>query len=269
MLPDIHCVTQIIHSVSEKLILPRFRQLRKYEIQEKTPGDFVTIVDIEVEQYLKKKLIKLVPSSLAVGEEEVESTPMVLERLRGNSPVWVLDPLDGTGNFANGREPFTVIVAYCHGGETLMGWVHDPLNATTICAVKGQGCWMENQRLRIPNPPDLKDMTGSLSKRYAERIIEIEGSPQNLRRVGCVGKDYIDLALGNLNFARYSHHLKPWDHAAGILLHTEAGGHNHLIKAGKSYYPTLMPAEAIANKEVLLLAPDMHTIETIAYLLDE
>ena len=116
---------------------------------------------------------------------------------------------------------------------------------------------------------DIRDMIGSLGKRYAERIKANEGGPQNFRRLGCVGKDYIDLSLGNLNFARYSFYLKPWDHAAGVLLHTEAGGHNRLIKAGKPYYPAFMPAEAAANKEVMLLAPDMQSIKTIAYLLDD
>ena len=269
MLPNAKQVIKIIQSVSETLILPRYCQLRDSEIKEKSPGDFVTIVDIEVEKFLKKQLIKLVPGSIAIGEEEVEYSPIVLDRLKGDRPVWVLDPLDGTGNFAIGQKPFAVIVAYCHGGETLMGWVHDPLTGETIWAIKGQGCWAGNRRLELTNPPNFRDMKGSLDKRYAERIKAIEGSPQNLRRVGCVGKDYIDLALGNLNFARYSYYLKPWDHAAGVLLYTEAGGKNQLIKAGKSYYPALLPAEAAANNEVMLLAPDMNTIKTIANLLNE
>ena len=269
MLPNAQKVIQIIQSVSKTLIIPRFRQLKDNEIAEKSPGDFVTIVDIEVEQFLKQKLIKLVPGSQVVGEEEVEDSPKILERLRGKKPVWVLDPLDGTGNFAIGRKPFAVIVAYCHGGETLMGWVHDPLANETVWAIKGQGCWVGDKRLRLPNPPDFKDMIGSLGKNYAERIKEKAGGPQNFRRLGCVGKDYIDLAQGRLNFARYSFYLKPWDHAAGVLLHSEAGGHNRLIKSGKPYFPAYMPAEATANNEVMLLAPNLQTLKTIACFLNE
>ena len=269
MLPDSQQVTEIMQRVAKTIIMPRFRQLRDNEIKEKSPGDFVTIADLESEKFLKKHLIKLVPGSLVVGEEGVDSSPLLLEHLRGNRPVWVLDPLDGTGNFANGRKPFVVIVAFCQSGETLMGWIHDPLTGETIWAGKGQGCWAGDKRLKLPYPPALKDMTGSLSKRYAERIQAIKGGPQYSRRIGCVGRDYIDLVLGNLNFARYSFHLKPWDHAAGVLLHSEAGGHNCLIKAAKSYYPALMPAEAITNNEVMILAPNMDTIEVIAHMLNE
>jgi len=269
VLPIAQQVIEIIQEVSRKLVLPRFRQLKESEIKEKSPGNFVTIVDLEAEAFLKKKLINLIPGSLSIGEEEVETKPMLLELLREDKPVWLLDPLDGTGNFAFGRKPFAIIVAYCFGGETLMGWVHDPLTGETVWAGKGKGCWKGDKRLRLPNTPDLKDMTGSLGKRYAKRIKKFEDSPQNIRRLGCVGKDYIDLVLGNLNFARYSFYLKPWDHAAGVLLHTEAGGHNHLFKADRSYYPALMPEEAIANNEVMLLAPDMHTIKSIADLLNE
>jgi fructose-1,6-bisphosphatase/inositol monophosphatase family enzyme len=269
MLPDAQKVTQIMHEVAETFITPRFRQLRDDEIKEKSPGDFVTIVDLEAEKHLKENLTALVPGSLVVGEEEVESNPKILERLNGDVPVWLLDPLDGTGNFANGRKPFVVIVAYCQGRETQMGWIHDPLTSETIWAAKGQGCWSRDKRLKLRDPPLLKNMRGSLSKSFAERIKAVQGGPQSTRRLRCVGRDYIDLALGNIDFARYSYCLKPWDHAAGVLLHSEAGGHNHLIKAGRSYHPDLMPAQAVANDEVMILAPDMDTIEVITSMLNE
>ena len=267
MLPDSQKVIKIIHEVAETLIIPRFRQLRVHEIEEKSPGDFVTIVDLEAESYLKESLTTLVPSTLVVGEEEVEATPKALERLKGDIPVWVLDPLDGTRNFAHGRSPFTVIVAYCQGRETLMGWIHDPLTGETIWASKGKGCWTGNKRLKLQTPPLLKDMRGSLSKNFAERIRTIQDGPQSIRRLGCVGRDYIDLALGNIDFARYSYCLKPWDHAAGVLLHSEAGGQNHLIKTDRPYHPDLMPAQAVANNEIMILAPDMDTIEIIMSML--
>ena len=258
-----------MREVSKTLIKPRFRQLTDNEIKEKSPGDFVTIVDLEAEKHLKERLTSLVPGSLVVGEEEVESNPKILERLNGNAPVWLLDPLDGTGNFAHGRKPFAMIVAYCVRRETQMGWIHDVVTGETIWAAKGQGCWAGDKRLKLRGPPLLKDMRGSLSKYFAMRLKATPGSPQSTRRLRCVGRDYIDLVLGNLDFARYSYCLKPWDHAAGVLMHSEAGGHNHLIKEGGPYHPDLMPAQAVANDEVMLLAPDMNTIEVIASMLTE
>ena len=258
-----------MHEMATTLITPRFRQLRDDEIKEKSPGDFVTIVDLEAEKYLKEKLTALVPGSLVVGEEEAEVSPEILERLKGDTPVWILDPLDGTGNFVHGRKPFAVIVAYCQGREILMGWIYDPLTGETVWAAKGQGCWAGDKRLKLPASPRLKDMRGSLNKSHAKRIKAVEGGPQSARRLGCIGRDYIDLALGNIEFARYAFSLKPWDHAAGVLIHTEAGGSNHLIKAGRPYHPDLMPAQSEANNEIMILAPDMRTIEVITTMLND
>lgn len=269
MHPDPQQVLKIIREVAKTLITPRFRNLRHHDIKEKSPGDFVTIADLEAEKYLKEKLTALVPKSFVVGEEEVEVNPKILEHLNGDAPVWLLDPLDGTRNFAHGKKPFAVIVAYCEGGETQVGWIHDPITGETIWAAKGQGCWAGNKRLKLQDPPLIKDMRGSLSKSFALRIKAVQGGPQSTRRLGCVGRDYMDLALGNLDFARYSYCLKPWDHAAGTLLHSEAGGRNHLIKAGRSYQPDLMPAQVIASDEVMLLAPDMYTIKVISSMLTE
>jgi len=269
MLPDSQQVIQIMREAATTLITPRFRQLHEDDIKEKSPGDLVTIADLEAEKHLQEKLTTLVPGSLMVGEEEAEDCPEILERLKGNNPVWVLDPLDGTRNFAHGRKPFAVIVAYCQGEETLMGWIHDPITGETIWAGKGQGCWAGDKRLTLPASPPLKDMHGSLSRSHAKRIMAIKEGPQSIRRVGCVGRDYMDLALGNIHFARYACHLKPWDHAAGVLLHTEAGGCNHLIKAGRSYHPGLTPAKAVADDEIMILAPDRMTIEVISSMLNK
>ena len=269
MLPDAQKVIQIMHDVATTLVTPRFRKLRDDEIKEKLPGDFVTIADLEAEKHLKEKLTALVPGSLVVGEEEAEVSPEILRRLKGDAPVWVLDPLDGTGNFARGREPFAVIVAYCQGRETLMGWIHDPITGETLWAAKGQGCWAGDKRLKLPASPPIKNMRGSLGESHAKRLKAAQGGPQYARRLGCVGRDYMDLALGKIEFARYSLCLKPWDHAAGVLLHTEAGGYNHLIKAGKPYHPDLTPAQAVANDEILMLAPDMQAIEVITLMLNK
>ena len=269
MLPDDQQVIQIMREAATTLITPRFRQLREDEIQEKSPGDLVTIADLEAEKFLEEKLTALVPGSLVVGEEASEDSPEILERLKGDAPVWVLDPLDGTRNFAHGREPFAVIVAYCQGKETLMGWIHDPLTGETVWAAKGQGCWAGDKRLKLPTSPPFKYMKGSLSGSHAQRIKAVKGGPQSIRRLGCVGRDYMDLALGNIDFARYAFRLKPWDHAAGVLLHTEAGGYNHLIKADRSYHPDLTPAQALADNEIMILAPDRQTIEVITSMLHE
>lgn len=268
MLPDARQVMDIIEETARKLIVPRYRQLADGEVREKSPGDLVTVADVEAEKHLEARLTALVPGSLVVGEEEAEGSPAVLDRLRGDSPVWVIDPLDGTRNFAHGRPPFAVIVAYCRGGETLRGWIHDPIAGESLWAGKGEGCWRGGKRLHLPPPLPTKQMKGSLSGRVAKRLTGKPGAPSRIGRVGCVGRDYMDLALGKLHFARYAFHLKPWDHAAGVLLHEEAGGASRLLKAGRGYHPDLTPGEAEKAGEVLMLAPDETTLNGLAAMLD-
>lgn len=265
MLPDSKKVTRIIRETAASLITPRFQQLREGDVREKSPGDLVTIADVEAEKRLEAELSALVPGSLVVGEEEAEDFPSVLDRLKGDDPVWVLDPLDGTRNFASGRSPFAVIVAFCRGHETLMGWIHDPLTGETIHAEKGQGSYCANKRLSLPGPPPFAQMKGSLSPNIAKRLNHAAG----ISRVGCVGRDYMDLALGRLHFARYAFRLKPWDHAAGVLIHSEAGGVNHLIKEQRDYHPDLSPAEAEATGEILMLAPNTAVLESLRRSLRE
>ena len=269
MIPDTQKVIDIIHETAETLITPRFRQLKDGEVREKSPGDLVTIADVEAEKHLEAELTALVPGSLVVGEEEAEDFPSVLDRLKRSDPVWVLDPLDGTRNFANSRQPFAVIVAYCQGGETLMGWIHDPLTKETVWAGKGQGCWSGENRLTLTKPPPLADIKGSLSGRAAKRLKGVKGVPSQINRVGCVGRDYMDLALGRLDFARYAFHLKPWDHAAGVLMHCEAGGASCLIKANRPYHPDLTPDEARDAGEVLMLAPNKTSLEALSNFLKD
>ena len=239
MLPDQHKVTDIIRETAEIEILPLFRKLKDHQIDDKESGEIVTAADIKAEKRLSAALVKLAPESTTVGEEAVSEKPDILDRLTGDRSVWVIDPLDGTRNFTNGKECFAVIVAYCHGGETIAGWIYDPVNDCMYFAMAGKGAWANDRRLNIPPSPDIIEMTGSVSKRHFDRLDKQRPSPNipgDMIRYRCVGREYTDLALGELHFAEYGM-LKPWDHAAGILIHTEAGGYSSYTKDQTPYRP--------------------------------
>src|SRR5690349_21342761 len=112
MLPDIDRVSAIIREVAEAEILPRFRRLQQSDIREKGPGDLVTVADEVAERRLTERLRDLVPNSLVLGEEAVAADQRVLGRIFEEDPVWIIDPVDGTSNFASGKPAFGVIVAY-------------------------------------------------------------------------------------------------------------------------------------------------------------
>jgi fructose-1,6-bisphosphatase/inositol monophosphatase family enzyme len=282
-LPDSSQVIEIMEAAAAAEIMPRFRHLSGDDIREKSPGDPVTVADIGSERYLSEHLTALVTGSLVVGEEGADDDPEILERIGGDAPVWILDPLDGTGNFSRGQTPFVVIVAYVEGGETRAGWIHDPVTGETISAAKGHGAYsnkkLDAKRLTVPAPPPLREMTGSLSKPVARRLKDLGDEKdlasrssatqrvRHIRRVNCVGRDYMDLALGDLHFSRYGFRLKPWDHAAGVLIHAEAGGYSRLVRSNTAYAPTLPSEQAMKTDEILFMAPDMASWETLTKML--
>src|SRR3954462_316118 len=102
--PEPATVAKLLRELALIEVLPRFRQLKNHEVREKSPGDFVTIADEAMEAALAPKLTALLPGSLLVGEEDSARDQTVMQRLASHRPIWIIDPVDGTANFAAGRE---------------------------------------------------------------------------------------------------------------------------------------------------------------------
>jgi fructose-1,6-bisphosphatase/inositol monophosphatase family enzyme len=265
--PNPDTVTDLIRDVAAQEIMPRFRNLSAADIREKKAGDVVTTADIEAEKRLSAALQDLQPGSAVVGEEGAAADPGVIDALGRAGPVWVIDPVDGTQNFADGHDCFAVIIAYCVDGETRAGWIHDPVADTTLWAVAGEGTWNDGTRLTTTATPPIADMRGTCGPKLRERLEAGRRNGNNVpsptRRLGCAGREYMDLVRHRFDFAVFAGRLKPWDHAAGVLIHREAGGFNQLMNGGGPYIahpePTGVP---------LLLAPDEATWETLHRVFD-
>jgi len=264
----VHDVENLLRRVAEQEILSRFGQLQRHEIQSKDrPGDMVTIADLEAERRLVEGLSQLVPTSTVIGEEDCFRNPEILSRLDGDLPVWVIDPLDGTNNFAQGKPSFAMICALVEGGETQMGWIYDPVAGVCATARRGEGVYMSGQKLTIEPPDDLDQMTGSLGDGMRKRLQQRKdggeaGLPLHLVRYHCCGREYLDMLVGKIHFALYGGRLMPWDHAAGTLMLEEAGGYGR-IRGDKSIYdPTLH-----GNGEQLLLTPNERTFDALHQVL--
>lgn len=261
MIPDIDRVADVIREVAERELVPHFTTLSDDDIGEKSPGDFVTAVDLAMERELAKVLVPLLPGSLVVGEEAVHDDKGILGLLEGDAPVWVLDPLDGTGNYAQGMPIVAVIVALVIKGETVAGWIYDPLSRRMAMGAKGEGVHMDGRRLWVKRPEENRSLNGAIYGRFvrlSEPYREIYGRGRG--RMGlvfnarCVGQEYLSRLMGRTNFGVYTR-MNPWDHAAGILLHQEAGG---IAKMGDgSQY---RPAE---RGYVCLLTPDEELWQTM------
>jgi fructose-1,6-bisphosphatase/inositol monophosphatase family enzyme len=246
MLPDADTVGRIIAEIAAAEIMPYFEKLEHGDISEKKPGDLVTVADLAAERALTAALTGLAPGSIAVGEEAVAADPGAVGALKGDAPVWIIDPIDGTVNFASGNPVFAVMVALFMGGETVMSWIYDPVKQLMATAGRGEGAWQDGRRLAVAHsagPSGARLGDRSLARRLPQssRFIEIVFDYR------CAGQEYIALASGAAQCAYYNR-LNPWDHAPGYLLHREAGGFG--ARLDRSPYD---PREAGFG---LMLAPD-------------
>ncbi len=240
-------VKRFIEETAAEEIMPRFRRLADHEIRAKEGGELVTAADIASEARLTRLLQDYLPGSLVVGEEAAAERPELLELLQGADPVWLIDPVDGTGNFAAGRPTFAVMVALVEKGTILASWIHEPSLERTAVAEAGSGAWIGDERLRAAAPVPLSDMRGTLHagsfggpelRRRVEAARKRLGAIPSLR---CAGAEYVRLAAGSLHYGLFPekaaesndsgefHYtlftkMMPWDHAPGVLLFTEAGG---------------------------------------------
>jgi fructose-1,6-bisphosphatase/inositol monophosphatase family enzyme len=223
-------VAGILREVAADIVLPRFRNLAADEVEEKAPGDLVTIADRESELVLTRRLTELVPGSLVVGEEAVAADAAVLDRLGEPGPVWLIDPIDGTGNFAAGRQPFALMVALLRDGVPVLSVIHEPVPDTVAAAEVGSGAYVDGVRMVLDDTPvPLDELRGALLTRYlpAELRSQVELRGKRLGEAlpgqHCAGREYPDVVRGRQHFALFWRGL-PWDHVPGSLLVREAGG---------------------------------------------
>lgn len=228
-------VIALVEAVAVAEVMPRFRRLGAGDVSTKSgPMDLVTVADEAAEVALTEGLRRLFPGCAVVGEEAATRDPGLLGQVADAPLCFVVDPIDGTFNFASGVPLFGVMVAVVMGGRTVGAVIHDPVGGDTALARAGEGAWLRasdgvETRLRVSDAgKTLGEMGGTLSWKYfPEPVRGLVCS--RLPRLGwawdyrCAAHQYRVLAAGHCDFAVYNRTL-PWDHAAGVLLHQEAGG---------------------------------------------
>ncbi len=256
-------VTVAMRDVSERIILPRFNQLGEGDVRAKTSAtDLVTVADEESEIALGLALREFLPGSLVIGEEAAAANPNVLEHLLSEDYVWIIDPIDGTSNFVHGRAVFAVMIALMHKGETIMGWIHEPLENRTLVGERGAGSQRFGDgksvylRVSVPQTQNLETMVAAV---YNPLAAPLKTKFARITRLGSAAHDYWALVENRTQVICYNR-LKPWDHAAGALIHTEAGGYNRLL-TGERYNA------AAANQAGLLAAPSEEIWRTVRALI--
>lgn len=244
---DVMALANILRDASRQESLPRFRRLDASMVQTKTSAiDLVTEADVATEEVIKARLAAFMPEALFVGEESVAADPALLFRLADAELAVVVDPIDGTANYAAGLPLYACMAAVVSGGETVAGIIYDPMGDDWVMAEKGAGAWLrrpngEAVRLRVAPPLPLADMVGMASVAYmpAESRAQILQNTDKVRLLSnfrCAGHEYRTFASGHAHFACYNK-LMPWDHLAGTLISQEAGGYAARLD-GQPYLPS-------------------------------
>lgn len=220
-------VAALMRKVASEIVVPRFRHLAAGDISEKSPGEIVTCVDVAAERHLTRGLSAILPEARVIGEEACAHEPELLGQT-GKGLVWLVDPLDGTANYAAGRAPFGMMVALVADGEVQMGWILDALEGRLCFAERGRGAWCDDARVTASTSGAARPVaalgTHFLSAPARERV-HAAAAP-HLDRVAvpmCAAESYPRLVMGADDIALFQRAL-PWDHAAGALFVTEAGG---------------------------------------------
>ena len=222
-------VAVAVKEIAHEHALSRFRNLAAGEISEKGPGDLLTVADVETERALTARLRDLLPGSVVVGEEAVADRPELLDALAEDTPSWLVDPIDGTINFASGLPLFATMVALVVGGSVRAGWIYDSVHDVMAFAVRGQGAHLDGRRVRIDPPAALTRHAGCLHLSGYDRDLAATAA-RNFDSVGpllvlhCAGLEYQSMLSGRLHYSVYNR-TNAWDHAAGALLLEEAGGY--------------------------------------------
>jgi fructose-1,6-bisphosphatase/inositol monophosphatase family enzyme len=244
-------VLELIRSVAEEVVRPRFRSLTEAQIDEKSPGDLVTVADREAEELLTRALLEAYPDAVVLGEEAYAGDGALMDRFRSADHGFTVDPVDGTKNFVNGSPDYAVMVAEVVDGETTRGWIWQPEHEAAWVAELGGGVRRNGEPVHREPAGDQPQGATSI---WSRRGRQPEGLPRLNGSWICCGVDYPKLLEGEADYLLYGH-TNPWDHLPGTLMVTEAGG--------AAAHRDGTPYAARTTSAGLVVAADAATLERV------
>ena len=229
---------------------------RKIEIANKSEIDLVTESDLASERLIIDRIKTYYPRHAILAEESGASEPV-----HGESDWrWIIDPLDGTTNYAHGYPCFCVSIALECQGRMEVGVVYDPLRDEMFSAERGQGATLNGRRIRVSSTPTLASAlvcTGfpyDVRERseFARHFSSFIMAAQGVRRDGAAALDLAYVAAGRFD-GFWEEGLKPWDVAAGALIIEEAGGRvsNYANGPMNIFTPPLLASNGLIHEEMM------------------
>jgi myo-inositol-1(or 4)-monophosphatase len=252
----------IVRDVARTTLLPLFNNVNR---EYKKDGSIITVADKAMQQALTERLALLCPDVLLLGEEMSADRQQAL--LDSGQPLWCLDPVDGTSNFAAGLPFFSVSLALIEAGQVITGVVLDPIRDECFSAVRGEGAWLNDA-------PLVTEETG-LSLKRSIAFVDFKRLPSALstqlvshrpygsqRNLGSIALELCWLAAGRGHvYLHGQQHI--WDYAAGDLILAEAGGYAATLDGDTPFKPTLQPRSTYAAVDRALFEQWQNTLEAM------
>ena len=240
---------------ASKTLIRDFGEVENLQVSLKGPGDFVTNCDKKIEKILIDELLKARPSYSILSEE-------IGEINNDDSFKWIIDPIDGTSNFFHGIPHFAMSVGLEHNKEIICGIIYDPIKDEMFTAEKGNGSYLNNQRMRVSSRSKLEDcmiFTGGPRRDSKDSDLALKEYNKfslkvlvPMRKLGSAALDMAYVAAGRCD-GFWQRNLNYWDIAAGIILVKEAGGFVTDFDGENEYIQnkTILATNAKINKEMI------------------
>lgn len=231
-----------------------FREMENARVTVKGAADYVTNVDLAVQNHLKSQLETAFPEIRMIAEEKEN------QDLNADGSYWILDPIDGTTNLIHHYKMSAVALGLYEQGEITFGVVYNPFQEELYSAAKGEGAFLNGEPIHVSSVKALADAVVAYGSSpyekevYGEQLFQIFHdifmNCADFRRSGSAALDLCHVAAGRLE-AYFEQNLKPWDYSAGSVILTEAGGVLRPLKEDKIPY--------LANADILAAAPQFET----------
>ena len=240
---------------ASKILIRDFGEIENLQVSLKGPGNFVTVSDKKVEKILIDELQKARPNYSILSEE-------IGQINNDESFRWIIDPIDGTANFLHGIPHFAISVGLEKNKEIICGIIYDPIKDEMFVAEKGNGSYLNNQRIRVSARSKLENciiFTGGPRQEAKDRELSLEEYKKfssivhtPIRKMGSASLDMAYVAAGRCD-GFWQRCLNYWDIAAGIILIKEAGGFVTDFNGNNTYIKnkTILATNSGINKEMI------------------
>ncbi len=239
-------IIRIMRQAARTCILPRFQRLGAADVSTKSgPSDLVTLADTEAEAQMTAALRRLLPGAVVVGEEAIAADPALRAQIGGAGMAVIIDPVDGTWNFAKGLPLFGVILAVSVRGRPVLGVLYEPVMDDWIVATEDGPAVLvmadgTARTLRTSDQTKPGAMVGYvplglMPRKHREAMVAEFPDFGRVTSLRCACHEYRMVTLGHAEFALSGPTPHAWDHAAGVLCVQRAGGVARMLD-GSDYH---------------------------------